>query len=164
MLTVANFKFTLGDGFLYGYFSSTGLQHLELHNNHVAPPFLLHSTPNRSWGHTLHALLENYAATMPVSFKEVPLDLSAGTPFQQTVWHAATTIPYGDAWTYGRLAQRINQPNAARAVGMALGANPACIVVPCHRVLAANGKLGGFSAGLHWKRFLLDLEGVPFSE
>ena len=162
MLTAANFKFTLSEGFLYGYFSSTGLQTLELRDKDLAPPLLLHSAPNRTWGRTLHTLLENYAFGTPVSFKDIPLDLSAGTPFQQTVWRTAATIPFGTAMTYGDLARRIKKPEAARAVGTALGANPVCIVVPCHRVLAANGKLGGFSAGLHWKRFLLQLEGIPF--
>jgi len=164
MLAAANFKFTVNDGALYGYFSSTGLQTLEFRDIDVAPPLLLHSAPNRTWGRILHNLFEIYFSGAAVSFKEIPLDLVSGTPFQQAVWRAATAIPYGECVSYGELAQRIGKPGAARAVGSALGANPVCLVVPCHRVLAANGNLGGFSAGLHWKRRLLNLEGISFTE
>lgn len=164
MLAAANFKFTVDDGALYGYFSSTGLQTLELRDVEVAPPMLLHSAPNRTWGRILHHLFESYFSGAVVSFREIPLDLGSGTPFQQAVWYAATAISYGEYVTYGELAQRIGKPGAARAVGTALGANPVCLVVPCHRVLAANGNLGGFSAGVHWKRRLLDLEGISFTE
>ncbi len=162
MLAAANFKFTMPIGFLYGYFSSTGLQTLELRDKDAPAPLLLHSTPNRIWGRSLHTLLERYVSGEVVSFVDIPLDLAAGTIFQQSVWCAAAETAYGTTVTYGELAQRIGNPAAARAVGTALGANPVCIVVPCHRVLAANHNLGGFSAGLHWKRFLLELEGIGF--
>ncbi len=164
MLAAANFKFTMPIGCLYGYFSSIGLRTLELRDKDAPAPLLLHSTPNRIWGRTLHTLLERYVSGEVVSFADIPLDLAAGTTFQQSVWYATAEIPYGDAATYGELAQRIGNPGAARAVGSALGANPVCIVVPCHRVLATKGNLGGFSAGLHWKRFLLGIEGIGFEE
>lgn len=83
-----------------------------------------------------------------------------GTPFQQKVWAELGKIPFGRHVTYGELAQRIGC-RSARAVGQAVGRNPILIVIPCHRVLAANGKLGGFSAGLPVKEFLLDLEKIP---
>ncbi len=87
-----------------------------------------------------------------------PLDTSRGTPFQREVWKALLKIPCGETRTYGELAAAIGAPHAARAVGAACGANPIPVLVPCHRVLAANGKLGGFSAGLKWKRLLLERE------
>lgn len=89
----------------------------------------------------------------------LPLDLSAGTVFQQEVWRAAIEIPYGQPISYGDFAARIGRPNAARAVGGALGRNPLLIVVPCHRVVRSDGSLGGFGAGLPVKRALLELEG-----
>ncbi len=164
MPVAANFWFPLDEGAVFGFFSGTGLQALALYDPDVAPPVLLHSTPNRVWGVTLGELLGRYFSGEAISFHDIPLDLATGTPFQQSVWRAITNIPHGTTVSYGELARRLGKPRAARAVGMALGANPVCIVAPCHRVLAANGKLGGFSAGLHWKRKLLALEGVPFTE
>lgn len=82
----------------------------------------------------------------------------AGTPFQQTVWKALLDIPYGETTTYGALARRIGDVKATRAVGLANGANPVAIVIPCHRVIGAGGTLVGFGGGLPTKRALLDLE------
>jgi len=82
-----------------------------------------------------------------------------GTPFQQTVWGALQTIPYGKTSTYGELAAAIGRPTASRAVGAANGRNPLPIVIPCHRVIGANGKLTGFRGGLRFKEALLELEG-----
>jgi O-6-methylguanine DNA methyltransferase len=90
-----------------------------------------------------------------------PLDL-AGTEFQRRVWYALRKISAGQAKSYGEIAQTIGKPKAVRAVGGACGANPVPIFVPCHRVLAANKKLGGFSGGLDWKRSLLAREGIYF--
>ena len=81
-----------------------------------------------------------------------------GTAFQQTVWHALRTIPAGQTLSYGALAQRIGNPAAVRAVGLANGANPVGIVVPCHRVIGASGQLTGYGGGLDRKRWLLDHE------
>lgn len=89
-----------------------------------------------------------------------PLDLSAGTEFQQRVWQAMRQIRTGQTRSYGEIASAIGKPNALRAVGGACGANPIPVFVPCHRVLAANRKIGGFSGGLDWKRKLLEREGV----
>lgn len=85
---------------------------------------------------------------------ELPL-AAAGTPFQQRVWRALCDIPYGETISYGELARRIGQPKAARAVGLANGQNPISIVVPCHRVIGANGALSGYGGGLERKRWLL---------
>lgn len=81
-----------------------------------------------------------------------------GTQFQQKVWQALTEIPFGTTITYGELAEIVGNPGASRAVGNANGRNPIVIVQPCHRVVAAQAKLGGFSAGIYRKRFLLGLE------
>ncbi len=90
-----------------------------------------------------------------------PLDL-AGTEFRKRVWNALRKISTGRTKSYGEIAQAIGKPKAVRAVGGACGANPVPIFVPCHRVLAANKKLGGFSGGLDWKRSLLKREGIVF--
>jgi methylated-DNA-[protein]-cysteine S-methyltransferase len=92
------------------------------------------------------------------------LDLSGATPFQRSVWQAARLIPYGQTRSYAWLAGQVGSPGAARAVGQALGRNPLPIIIPCHRVLAGNGGLGGFSGGLEMKRFLLRLEGTSARE
>lgn len=89
-----------------------------------------------------------------------PLDLSRGSDFQRAVWQLLLAIPPGHTRTYGELAHDLNKTAGARAVGAACGANPIPVIIPCHRVVAANGKLGGFSGGLEWKRRLLQIEGV----
>ncbi len=89
-----------------------------------------------------------------------PLDMSEGTPFQRRVWRTILRVPYGRVRSYQWVAARVGGSQYARAVGMALGANPAPIVVPCHRIVAHDGSLGGFSCGLPMKRRLLNLEGT----
>ncbi|GFG67424.1 methylated-DNA--protein-cysteine methyltransferase [Mycobacterium kubicae] len=88
---------------------------------------------------------------------ELELDLK-GTDFQQRVWKALMTIPYGETRSYGQIAQQIGAPGSARAVGLANGHNPISIIVPCHRVIGASGKLTGYGGGLERKQTLLDLE------
>ncbi len=83
-----------------------------------------------------------------------------GTAFQQRVWTALRAIPYGETRTYGELAAAIGSPNASRAVGMANHRNPIPIIIPCHRVIGANGTLTGYAGGLEIKRKLLALEGI----
>lgn len=98
----------------------------------------------------------------PVDLSSVRLDLRAVSEFERQVYDAARVIPPGATTTYGALATRIGHPGGARAVGRALGRNPVPLIVPCHRVLAADGKLGGFSApgGVALKARLLALEGA----
>ena len=86
------------------------------------------------------------------------LDFSNATAFQRQVWEATRSIPYGETRSYGWIARQIGKPKAARAVGQALGKNPFIIIVPCHRVIASNGGLGGFGGGLEMKQTLLKLE------
>ena len=87
----------------------------------------------------------------------VPLDLR-GTPFQQQVWQALRSIPYGETRSYMDIARAVGRPMASRAVGGAVGSNPVSIIVPCHRVIGANGTLTGYAGGLDRKRALLSLE------
>ena len=90
---------------------------------------------------------------------QLPLDLSRGTAFQRRVWKTLRAIPYGQLWSYRGLASRVGGVQYARAVGGAVGANPLPIVLPCHRVVAQDATIGGFSSGLPAKRKLLALEG-----
>ncbi len=103
--------------------------------------------------------LEDYFAGRRTAF-DIPLDLNAGTAFQQSVWRALLTIDCGHHCSYGAIAQRIGNPAAVRAVGAAVGRNPVSIIVPCHRVLGADGALTGYAGGLERKTALLQLEGV----
>ncbi len=96
------------------------------------------------------------------SLTEFDLELEpAGTPFQQAVWSALRTIPYGTTTTYGELARAIGNTKAVRAVGAANGRNPISIIIPCHRVIGADRTLVGYGGGLPAKKALLELEGVP---
>ena len=114
------------------------------------------------------AWLDRYFAGEPVSPSALPLR-PVGSPFRLLVWRLLTDIPYGKSVSYGELAMRcateMGIPRmSAQAVGGAVGANPLPIIIPCHRVLAAGGKLGGFSGGLEVKRRLLALEGIRYRE
>jgi len=93
---------------------------------------------------------------------DLNLDLS-GTDFQVAVWKKLLTLPFSKSLTYSDLALKVKRPRAQRAVGSAVGKNPLLIIVPCHRVLASKGKLGGFSGGLDVKRALLKLENISYS-
>ncbi|HEY5698076.1 MAG TPA: methylated-DNA--[protein]-cysteine S-methyltransferase [Acidimicrobiales bacterium] len=95
---------------------------------------------------------------------DLPVRFDTGTPFQQEVWRALQTIPVGETISYGELARRVGRPTGFRAVGSANGRNPVAVVVPCHRVIAADGTLGGYSGGLDNKRWLLAHEGVVLAE
>ena len=107
--------------------------------------------------------LVRYFAGEREAFHSMPLDL-LGTDFQLRVWKSLQKIPYGQVRTYGSIALDIGSPRAMRAVGAANGRNPLPIILPCHRVIAADDKLGGYSGGLERKRFLLELEGVRIQE
>lgn len=91
---------------------------------------------------------------------DMPLDVSRGTSFQRRVWQALQRVPYGTLRSYQWIATKVGGPRYARAVGNAVGANPLPIVIPCHRIVARDGTLGGFSCGLPVKRKLLSLEGT----
>jgi methylated-DNA-[protein]-cysteine S-methyltransferase len=101
--------------------------------------------------------LQDYFAGRRKCF-DLPLDLSQGSAFQQEVWRALLTLAFGQTCSYSALAQKIGRPKAIRALGAANGRNPLSIVVPCHRVIAANGDLQGYAGGLENKQYLLNLE------
>ena len=103
--------------------------------------------------------LDRYFEGTLSAFK-TPIDITAGTSFQRSVWQALRTIPYGEVRTYGQIAEQIGNPRAVRAVGSANAANPLPVLIPCHRVIAAGSRIGGFGAGVDVKRSLLQLEGV----
>jgi methylated-DNA-[protein]-cysteine S-methyltransferase len=138
--------------------SAEALTHLYFHADSRAP------RPAADWRRdaapfaaALRQLEEYFAGTR----RSFSLALAPrGTPFQLSVWRALQAIPYGETLSYGELARRIELPGAARAVGLANGANPLPIIVPCHRVIGADGSLTGFGGGLPIKRALLALEGA----
>lgn len=118
-------------------------------------------TEIREWHQTTESALNKLlAGEKKVKFP--PLDLS-GTKFQKSVWREMLKISSGKTKSYGEIAEAIGNPGAVRAVGSACGANPVPVFVPCHRVLAANKKIGGFGSGLHWKYRLLKREGVEIA-
>ncbi|HEY2219153.1 MAG TPA: methylated-DNA--[protein]-cysteine S-methyltransferase [Gaiellaceae bacterium] len=102
--------------------------------------------------------LDEYFAGRRRAF-DVPLDLRVA-PFHEAVLHELARVPYGRTETYGSLAAKVGRPNAARAVGTVMNRNPIPIVLPCHRIVGANGSLTGYAGGLHVKRALLELEGA----
>ncbi len=120
--------------------------------------------PAEGWRHAaapfvrVQAQLKEYFCGARRTF-QLPL-APTGTPFQLSVWQALLAIPYGETLSYGELARRLGLSGGARAVGLANGANPLPILVPCHRVIGADGSLTGFGGGLHIKRSLLALEGA----
>ena len=105
----------------------------------------------------VHSAIRDVLEGRPIQDRP-PLEAS-GTPFQRAVWDAIARIPFGETRTYGAIARELGRPRASRAVGSACGANPIPLLVPCHRVVASDGGLGGFSGGLDIKRALLRAEG-----
>jgi O-6-methylguanine DNA methyltransferase len=151
------------DGDFIARYSENGLTELSFPN----PKGFV--APKRSEGGRLPAKIRAWHRETGAALKSIltgrapkkfpPLDL-VGTDFQKSVWNALRKISLGKTKSYGEIARAIGRPKAVRAVGGACGANPVPVLVPCHRVLAANGKIGGFSGGLEWKRALLAREGV----
>lgn len=113
----------------------------------------------RAWHRATLAAAKKFFAGQKVTLP--PLDLE-GTEFQKSVWRELRKISRGSTRSYGEVAQAIGRPKAVRAVGSACGANLVPLFIPCHRVLAANKKIGGFGSGLDWKRRLLAQEGITF--
>ncbi|MSR82775.1 MAG: methylated-DNA--[protein]-cysteine S-methyltransferase [Candidatus Latescibacteria bacterium] len=147
-----------------------GLVHLRWREG---KPVELHLGPFEPEGHSqppaqVPAADEKLVTDLCAYFRGEAVDLffslpdGIGTPFRRRVWQALIQIPRGRCATYGGLARTLElPPNSARAVGLACGANPLPVLIPCHRVVSATGDLTGFTAGLPWKRALLELEGVP---
>jgi len=107
--------------------------------------------------------LRTYIAGQRATFPD-ELDLSPATAFQREVWQITRLIPYGETRSYSWVAEQLGQAGAVRAVGQALARNPLPIIIPCHRVVAKNGKLGGYSGGIEMKRYLLSLEASATSK
>ncbi len=152
------------DGIFIAHYSSQGLCGLEFPTASKARNNAASSAkdiPARvtEWHQRTSGAVQRALAGKPLS-KLPPLDVSCGTAFQQQVWAVLSGIALGKTLSYGQVASAIGKPKAVRAVGAACGANPIPLLVPCHRVLAANRKIGGFSGGLEWKQKLLQREGV----
>ena len=108
-------------------------------------------------------LLDQYFAGEPLEFSEIPIRFNWGTDFQNRVWETIRQIPYGEVRTYQWIANQIERPKSVRAIGNAVGANSASILIPCHRVIRSDGTLGGYGGGINRKRQLLTLEGYPIA-
>lgn len=106
-------------------------------------------------------MLDRYFIGESVNFQEIPVKIENGTDFQNQVWDMIHQIPYGKVRSYKWIAEQIGRPKAVRAVGNATGSNPITIIIPCHRVVRSNGKLGGYGGGLDRKCHFLTLEGYP---
>lgn len=159
----ANFVFHHPRGRIYGHLSEIGVQRLRLPQTPSDRVYLLHSEANIVQGKKLREALERYFAGVAVDFADIALDLSGATAFRLRVWKSLRKVRWGQTATYGDLAELSGyRSKSARAVGGAVGANSVPIIIPCHRVLPASGGLGGFSAGLDWKRELLRIEGHVF--
>ena len=145
-------------------YSETGLVELSFPSGR-ADPLVSQATQQRRptkillWHRLTVAALKKVLAGRACR-KLPPLDWTGKTEFQKSVWRALLKIAPGKTKCYGEVARAVGRPKAVRAVGGACGANPVPVLVPCHRVLAANHKLGGYSGGLDWKRRLLAREGV----
>jgi O-6-methylguanine DNA methyltransferase len=152
------------EGSFTAFFSERGLTRLDFPKQRGAEKLSTHraapdSPEQRRWQMlTAQALEHVLAGQRPRALP--PLDWSGHTDFRQQVWRAMLQLGPGETKTYGQIAAELGRPLAARATGGACGANPIPVLVPCHRVLASNGRLGGFSGGLDWKRRLLAREGV----
>jgi methylated-DNA-[protein]-cysteine S-methyltransferase len=129
----------------------------ELRRHYGENRFILSAARNP---HGLSDAITKYFAGHFDAIEAIPVETS-GTLFQRTVWHALREIPCGTTLSYRKLAERIGNPAAVRAVGLANGANPVAVVVPCHRVIGANGSLTGYGGGIERKRWLLDHERTP---
>ena len=150
------------DGNFVAHYSENGLAGLNFPSERKSR--VLSTNPKTSvqvlrWHRTTAEALKQMLAGRAVKHLP-PLDWSGTTDFQQSVWREMLKIPVGKTRSYGEIAERIKNPKAVRAVGGACGANPIPVLVPCHRILAANQKIGGFSGGLEWKRNLLKREGI----
>lgn len=152
------------DGVFMAHYSARGLRGLDFPSARNSAKGSAAKVPDnvRAWHRQTSAAVKN-ALSGRTSTDLPPLDLSYGTEFQLSVWTSLLKIRLGRTQSYGEIAKAIKKPKAVRAVGGACGANPIPLLVPCHRVLAANGKIGGFSGGLGWKEKLLAREGVRVS-
>ncbi len=158
---IASHPIETSAGTFVAHYSERGLAELDFPSGRLGKlkPALPVTSEIRPW----HALTTNavkavVAGKTPAELP--PLDVSRGTEFQQRVWEELLWIPCGETRSYGEVAKNIRKPKAVRAVGGACGTNPIPLLIPCHRVLATNRQIGGFSGGLEWKKKLLATEGL----
>jgi O-6-methylguanine DNA methyltransferase len=153
-----------GDGEFVAKYSEKGLAEIDWPGRSTARITKKEAVPAkaRAWHKLVEAALKKVLAGKPAG-KLPPLDWAGKTEFQKSVWRAMLKISLGKTKSYGEIAEAIGNPKAVRAVGGACGANPIPVLVPCHRVLAANKKIGGFTGGLERKRSLLKTEGIDLS-
>ncbi len=149
-------------GELLAIASDKGLTGLHLPGASHTPAIQAHWQRSAARFASLRGELADYFAGRRASF-QIELD-TGGSPFQAAVWRALREIPYGRTSSYRDIAERIGRPRAIRAVGAANGRNPVSIIVPCHRVIGADGSLTGYAGGLPAKRYLLGLEGQARTE
>jgi O-6-methylguanine DNA methyltransferase len=158
---VATLAIKTPDGVFAAHYSTSGLAELDFPGPGKISETSATSPSVRRW----HKLTTR-AAVRILEGKDPgqlpPLDLTRATPFRRKVWAALQQIQSNKTQSYGQVATAIGAPKAARAVGSACGANPIPLLIPCHRVLASGGALGGFSGGLPWKRKLLGIENSEF--
>ena len=146
--------------------NSKSIPKLKKHYGLVDQSFTFINNDSLSESEPAQALLINAIEQLKAYFKgdrqnfDLPIDASLGTHFQQRVWQALQDIGYGETISYATLAQNVDNPKGFRAVANANSKNPFSIIVPCHRVIASDGKLGGYTGGLDKKEYLLGLEGV----
>lgn len=165
-LPIASLPIQTPDGTFLAHYSEQGLMGLDFPSRKKPVPAWaeipgeIHAQISRWHKLTTRALKE---ALLAKPFSELPpYDLTDATAFQRKVWTALEKIPIGETKTYGEVARELGNPKAMRAVGRGCGTNPIPVLIPCHRMVAGQGKIGGFSGGLQWKELLLQREGVLF--
>lgn len=165
-LPIASLPIQTPDGTFLAHYSEHGLMRLD---------FLTVKNPSAAWAEIskeIRAQISRWHKLTTRALKEAllgkriseapPYDLDDATKFQRKVWLALQEIPAGETKTYGEVAREMGNAKAMRAVGSGCGANPLPILIPCHRMVAVRGKIGGFSGGVKWKEMLLKREGVLF--
>lgn len=158
---IASLPIETTDGIFIAHYSASGLAGLDFPSRKTeklktTPPI----SPEVKHWHALTTKAVKSVLNGKTPAELPPLDVSGGTEFQQRVWEELLWIPCGETRSYGEIAKSIRKPKAVRAVGGACGSNPIPLLIPCHRVLAANNGIGGFGGGLDWKRRLLATENI----
>ncbi len=164
-LPIATLPIHTTEGTFLAHYSDKGLMHLDFPSGKNSAPGWAEVPGVRAkisrWHKLTTRALKEALAGKSIS-KPPPYDLGDTTEFQRNVWSALEKIPLGETRTYSELAREIGNPKAVRAVGRGCATNPIPILIPCHRLVAVRGKIGGFSGGLKWKEALLRREGVLF--
>lgn len=164
-LPIATLPVHTTEGIFLADYSDNGLMRIDFPSGKNPAPGWVEVPGARAqisrWHKLTTRALKQALAGKPISTPP-PYDLGDTTDFQRSVWAALEKIPLGQTQTYGELAREIGNPKAVRAVGRGCATNPIPILIPCHRLVAARGKIGGFSGGLKWKEKLLRREGVLF--